>query len=172
MPRSRFGLDNEGQAFHGSDTDLAPDRQTFTLWAIRFRRPDLAIQFHCPAKRLQIDARGETVNHSRDLTDHGFLPGQCPVLGPGAQQEESQYIVAEEHEQEDGEEERPTLSVIPNACQNATERRANNDQGDGGSCLTCSSQRQHCQSTPAERASGAQNVTLSPLPRKAWLPFA
>ena len=48
-PRSLFGLDDEGQAFHGSDADLAPDSQTITLLAVSFSGPELAIKSHLPA---------------------------------------------------------------------------------------------------------------------------
>jgi hypothetical protein len=60
--------------------DLAPDSQTITLLAVSFSGPELAIQSHLPANCPQTDGRGEAADHSRDLTDHCFLPGQCHVL--------------------------------------------------------------------------------------------
>jgi hypothetical protein len=53
--------------------------------AVSFSRPDLAIQLTAGAKP------STTV----DLTDHCFLPGQCPVLGFAAQQESSYDVKIE-----------------------------------------------------------------------------
>ena len=67
-PRSLFGLDDEDQAFHGSDVDLAPDSPTLTLLVVTFSGPELGIQSYLPANPPQTDGRGEAVDHSRDLT--------------------------------------------------------------------------------------------------------